>query len=133
MRPRFPLDWVEIPLLRRRRVGPLTVTAFPAAHAGETHPTCVRVEVADKVVAYTGDSAWTKHMPEVARDADLFISECYCYARSVRLHMNWPDIEAHRDELAPKRMVLTHFSREMLPHRDDVSEETAYDGMVVEL
>jgi phosphoribosyl 1,2-cyclic phosphodiesterase len=47
--------------------------------------------------------------------------------------MNYPDIVAHQAELTPKRMILTHFSREMMLHKDEVPEETAYDGLVVEL
>ena len=47
--------------------------------------------------------------------------------------MNYPDIREYWAELKSKRTILTHFSREMMLHKDDVSEETAYDGLVVEL
>jgi ribonuclease BN (tRNA processing enzyme) len=114
-------------------IGPLTVTPYPAAHTGETNPTSLRTAIAGKVVSYTGDSAWTKYMPAVARAADLFICECYFHGKPIRFHMNYPDIVAHQAELTPKRMILTHFSREMMLHKDEVPEETAYDGLVVAL
>lgn len=133
MTPKFDLNYVEVDVMTPTQVGELTVTSYPAAHTGETNPTSVRVEVAGKVIAYTGDSAWTKHMPDVAKGADLFVCECYFYEKPVRFHMNYPDIREHWDELRAKRIVLTHFSREMMLHKDTVPEECAYDGMVVEL
>ena len=47
--------------------------------------------------------------------------------------MNYPDIKKHQSNLRAKRTILTHFSREMILHTDNVPEETAYDGLVIEL
>ena len=133
MRPKFDLHYAEIGVLRETPVGDLKITTYPAAHTGETNPTSVRVEVAGKVIAYTGDSAWTKHMPALARDADLFVCECYYYRKPIRFHMNYPDVREHWDELKAKRIILTHLSREMMLYKDEIPEETAYDGLVVDL
>ena len=133
MTPKFDLNYVEIDVMRPTQVGDLTITTYPANHTGETNPTSVRVEVAGKVISYTGDSAWTKHMPALAQDADLFVCECYFYEKPIRFHMNYPDVREHWHELKAKRTVLTHFSREMMQYKDEVPEETAYDGLVVEL
>ena len=133
MTPKFPVTYVEMDVMREHRVGDLKITPYPAYHTGETNPTSVRVEVAGKIISYTGDSDWTKHMPEMARDADLFITECYFYDKPIRFHMNYPKLQEHRNELTAKRMVLTHFSREMMQHKDEIPEECAYDGMVIEL
>src|SRR5581483_5909281 len=105
---------LEIDTLTPTPIGPLTVTSYPARHTPATQPTSVRVEAGGRIVAYTGDSAWTEHMPALARGADLLIAECYFHGKPVPLHLNWPDIEAHRAELACKRLVLTHMSPEML-------------------
>ena len=72
-------------------------------------------------------------MPDLTRDADLFISECYFYQKPVKFHMNYPDLKEHRHELGAKRMILTHMGPEMLNHVDSIPEECAYDGLVVEL
>ena len=133
MTPKFDLTYKEINVMTPTDVGDLMVTSYPAAHTGKTNPTSVRIEVADKIVSYTGDSAWTKHMPDVARDADLFISECYYYEKPVRFHMNYPDLLAHADELNAKRMVLTHLSHDMITHKDEIEDVCAYDGLVIEL
>jgi ribonuclease BN (tRNA processing enzyme) len=133
MTPKFDLEYVEIDVMKRTQLGNLTITSFPANHTGQTNPTSVRVEVAGKVISYTGDSAWTKHMPKVAENADLFICECYYHEKPVRFHMNYTDIQAHWEELKAKRTILTHFSREMMHNKDIIPEETAYDGLVINL
>lgn len=134
MVPKFDLTYVDMALMRPNQVGGrLTVTPYPAYHTAETNPTSVRCEAGGKVVSYTGDSAWTQHMPKVAGGADLFICESYFYEKPVRFHMNYPDVKAHRDEFGAKRIILTHFSREMLRKVGEVPEECARDGLVVEI
>jgi ribonuclease BN (tRNA processing enzyme) len=131
MRPGFPLEFVEITPLIPREIGLLRVTSYPALHTRETNPTSVRVEVCQKIVSYTGDSAWTEYMPALAEDADLFIAECYFFQKAVRFHLNYPDLKAHWAELRAKRIILTHMSPEMLAQTHLVPETCAYDGMVV--
>jgi len=36
-------------------------------------------------------------------------------------------------EFGAKRIILTHMSEEMMAHTDEVPEEAAYDGLVVNL
>ena len=133
MTPKFDITTIEMETLVQHAIGDIKVTTYPAIHTVQTNPTSMRVEVAGKVIAYTGDSAWTEHIPALARDADLFITECYFHTKPVPFHMNYRDIEAHRDELTPKRMVLTHMGPEMLERQGDVSEQCAYDGLVIEI
>jgi ribonuclease BN (tRNA processing enzyme) len=131
MVPKFDLRYRDTGFLRPSSFGPLTVTSYPAVHTDATNPASVRIEVAGTVISYTGDTAWTEHLPAVARDADLFICESYHYTKPVRFHLNYCDIGQYRDQLRPKRMILTHFSREMLAVADQVAEECAHDGLVV--
>ena len=133
MKPSFTLNYGEMEVMKPNPVRGLAVTPYPAAHTGGTNPTSLRIEVAGKVIAYSGDSDWTKHMRNVARDADLFICECYFHGRSVPGHMNYPTLTQHRDALDAKRIILTHMSREMLPHAGTIPEECAHDGLVVEI
>jgi ribonuclease BN (tRNA processing enzyme) len=133
MEPKFPLTYIDLDVLTTHALGPLAVTAYPALHTRETNPTSLRIEVGGKVIAYTGDSEWTEHMPRLADAADLFIAECYFFGRSVRFHLNYPDIVSHRREIAARRLLLTHFSRDMLANLDRVAEECASDGLVIGL
>jgi ribonuclease BN (tRNA processing enzyme) len=131
MAPKFSLEWVELEPGRPHQLLDLTVTAQPARHTEETHPLALRVEVAGKVVAYTGDTEWTDDIAKVAHGADLFIAECYFYDKPVKWHLNYPVIAAHRSEFGAKRVILTHMSKEMLALIDRVPEECARDGLVV--
>ena len=133
MAPKFDVDVIDMEVLTEHQVRDLKITTYPAFHTAETNPTSMRVEVAGKVIAYTGDSEWTEHMPALARGADLLIAECYFYQKPVRFHLNYPDLKAHWDELDAKRIILTHMSPEMLAAKDRLPEEFAYDGMVVEV
>jgi len=133
MVPKFPITYLDMPLLQATRIGPLWITTYPAIHTHETNPTSIRVEVADKVIAYTGDSEWTEHMPALANGADVFIAECYFFKKPVPFHLNYPDIAKHRAEINAKRLVLTHLGREMLANLDSVPEECARDGLVIQI
>ena len=133
MTPGFAVDWIELEPGRPQPVLDLTVTAQPARHTRETNPTALRVEVGGKVDAYTGDTEWTGDVAKVARGADLFIAECYFYAKPIKWHLTYPTIAARRAEFGARRVILTHMSREMLAHADEVPEECASDGLVITL
>ena len=57
----------------------------------------LRVEAGGKFVVYWGQ-CWTKHIPKISKDADLFICESYFYEKPVWFHINYPDVKEHRDE-----------------------------------
>ncbi len=133
MTPTFPLEYVELEVGQPNRVLDLVVTPQAARHTPQTNPTALRVQVGDKVIAYTGDGEWTEDLAKIGRDADLLIAECYYYAKPVKWHLNYPVLTEHMKDFGAKRVILTHMSREMLAHVDDVPEQCARDGMVVEV
>ena len=115
-------------------VGDVLVTARSVRHTWQTNPTALRAEIGGKGICYTGDGEFGEEMALAARRAPI------CWWRSatstekpVRWHLNYPDVVAHREDFEAKRIILTHMSREMLAHADEVPEECAYDGMVVEI
>ena len=133
MTPRFLLDWIELEPGRRHGILDVRVMAWPARHTQETNPTVLRVEVGGKVIAYTGDTEWTDEVTAAALGADLLIAECYFYDKPIKWHLTYPAIATHRAEVGARRVILTHMSREMLAHTDEVPEECAHDGLVVTL
>ena len=133
MAPKFPLHYVGMDVGRPNRVLDLTVTPQAARHTWQTNPMALRVEVGDRVVAYTGDGEWTENLATIGRNADLVIAECYYYAKPVKWHLNYPALVEHLADFGAKRVILTHMSAEMLAHVDRVPEECAHDGLVVEL
>jgi len=133
MTPRFKTDFVELETQREHEVAPLKIVTYPAVHTPETKPTSIRVSAGGKVVAYTGDSEWTRFMPALAQGADLFIAECYFYRKPVPFHLNYTALAEHWHELKAKQIVLTHLGPEMLAELSTVPELCAHDGMVIEI
>ena len=73
---------------------------------------------------------------EVARDADLFISECFQYDVTLPIHLDYKTINANYGKLGAKRVLLTHMGEGMLAEigKVDTSRyQIAEDGMIVEL
>jgi ribonuclease BN (tRNA processing enzyme) len=93
----------------------------------------LRVDVAGKAITYTGDTAWTDVLIDLAADSDLFIAESYYWDKVVPYHLRHADLLAHRDQLASRHIILTHMSADMLAHADDAAFDLAYDGRVVGL
>jgi ribonuclease BN (tRNA processing enzyme) len=133
MTPPFPLEYVELEAGRSHPVLDLVVTPQAARHTWQTNPLALRVEVDDKVVAYTGDGEWTADLARIGHDADLLIAECYAFAKPIKWHLNYPVLREHLRDFRARRVVLTHMSREMLAHLAEIPEECATDGMVIEL
>jgi hypothetical protein len=78
---------IELEPGRSQSVLDLTVTAPAARHTKETNPTALRVEVAGKVVSYTGDTVWTDDVAKVTQGADLFVAECDFYEKPIEWHL----------------------------------------------
>jgi ribonuclease BN (tRNA processing enzyme) len=115
-------------------IGTLRVTPLPVVHGDSGGPFfAYRIATEDRLIAFSGDTEWTDTLIEVARDADLFLLECYSYDKPIRNHLNFKIIEKNLARLAAKKIVLTHMSHDMLAQRHKVAQLTASDGMVVEL
>ena len=63
----------------------------------------------------------------------MFICECCYYDVRSTSHMNYLEIEASRERLECKRLILTHMGEEMLARRRSLPVSTAEDGLVVEI
>ncbi len=133
MRPKFPLQYIELEIGQPQHILELVVTPQAARHTWQTNPMALRVEVGGKVVSYTGDGEWTEDLAKIGQGADLLIAESYFYHKPVKWHLNYPAICQHQDDFGAKRIILTHMSREMLAHVDEIPEMCAEDGSVVTL
>ena len=131
---RFDLSVVALRPEETRRFGAVDVTPFPVVHGESGGPfLAYRLEAEGRVIAYSADTEWTETLIPAARDADLFIAEAYTYDRAVKNHLSLRTLEAHLDEIKPRRLVLTHMSDDMLGRLDTLGYTTASDGMIVEL
>lgn len=130
----FPLLLSEFEVGRRNDVAGLRVTPFHVKHDDRAGP-CLgfRLEIEDKVIAFSGDSEWTDSIIDIGYEADLFICEAFTRDKPVATHMALSLLERHLTEIRPKRLILTHMSDDMLARRAEIPYETAEDGMIVEI
>jgi len=114
-------------------LGGARVSALPVRHVRLAEPHGLRVEVAGKLIAYSGDARWSEHLAAVAKGADLFICEASNFDRDDPAHLSYRQLMAHRDELATRRIILTHLGAQTLAHVSELEVEHAVDGMAIEI
>jgi ribonuclease BN (tRNA processing enzyme) len=114
----------------------VTVTPFEVKHPSGAPPYALRFEIDGKVLAFTGDTGWVEALLDVARDADLFISECFQYDVPLPIHLDYKTIDANYEKLGAKRVLLTHMGEAMMAERAKVDASRyliAHDGMMLDL
>jgi ribonuclease BN (tRNA processing enzyme) len=129
---RFAVEYLQLPDRVRAKVGGVSVTPFEVDHASGAPAFALRVECDGRVVAYSGDTAWTEGLLAAAQDADLFVCEAYFGEKRVRYHLDYATLKEHAPRLRCKRIILTHMSPDML-RRPDCDFERAEDGLIVQL
>ena len=137
-RRRFATRIVELEERVAQELHDIAVTAYTVDHASGAPAYALRLQLADRVVAYSGDTAWTETLLEVARDADPFICEAYGFDKPIPYHLDFRTLEAQWERLGCRSIVLTHMSAEMLRRAeagavDPDRYQLAHDGLVLDL
>jgi ribonuclease BN (tRNA processing enzyme) len=127
----FGPRYVELGAGRATDVGPARVTAIAVKHTPGTEAHGLRVELGGHVIGYSGDTAWTDALIEIADRTDAFICECYTMSRQIPMHLDAKSIVAHRRSLNTQRLILTHLGPEMLTAGHFAGATVAHDGLVV--
>jgi ribonuclease BN (tRNA processing enzyme) len=131
---RFDLRFEEYEVEQEWRSNSISVTAFQAAHKAGEGPACaLRVTADGKTVTYSGDGGWSEGLAKAASGADLFIAEVNFYDKPVNFHMSLVTLMQHLDDIAAKRVILTHMDEDMLERVKSLDFETAQDGKTVEI
>jgi len=130
---RFRVEVAELRPGAAATVAGVRAAAFPADHPSGAPALALRLRLGGKVVAYTGDTAWTDVLTEVAAGADLLIAEAYYRDKAVPYHLRVADLAARRGQLSCRRLVVTHMSADVLEHLDQVPFETADDGLALDI
>jgi ribonuclease BN (tRNA processing enzyme) len=130
---RFAVDVTELAPGTAATVGGVRIRAWEGDHASGAPPLVLRLSLAGREIAYTGDTAWTGVITQAAADADLLIAEAYYRDKNIPYHLRLADIETHRDQLTARRIVLTHMSADMLGRGPGGAFERAYDGLTIAL
>ena len=132
----FDLIFVEYEEQKPLELCGVTVTPFEVKHPSGAPPYALRFDVDGKVLSFTGDTGWVDALLAVARDADLFISECFQYDVTLPIHLDYKTIDANYEKLGAKRVLLTHMGQAMLAELGKVDRSRyliAEDGMIFDL
>jgi ribonuclease BN (tRNA processing enzyme) len=128
---RFDVQTIELEPGHTSTVSGVTVGAWEGDHPSGAPALLLRLDMAGKTIAYTGDTGWTDALIDVAANADLLIAEAYYRHKDVPYHLRHADLDARRDRLTAKRIIVTHMSADVLDHLDEVCFEPADDGLVI--
>lgn len=113
-----------------------SIVTAEVLHQSGAPSTALRLSDGVKTFAYSGDTEWTDALLTIAREADLFICECYAYAGSKMTgHMTWEIIKPRLGDLGAKQTMLTHMNPTMLARVDEARAAgvlVAEDGLAME-
>ena len=104
-------------------------------HQSGAPSTALRLSDGETTFAYSGDTAWTEALLPIARDADLFVCECYAHAGTLPGHMSWENLRPRLADLGARRTMITHMNPTMLAKVDDARAAgvlIAADGLTLE-
>ena len=135
----FAVEVVELPPGKRLTRAGVIAAGWPADHPSGAPALALRLAVGHKIISYTGDTAWTDALPEVAAGSDLLIAEAYYRDKAVPYHLRLADLTRNRQAGQPAH-VLTHMSADLLGQLDQMRSEldeagyvTASDGLVLHI
>jgi ribonuclease BN (tRNA processing enzyme) len=133
---KFAWEVLEIPVGVETDVLGHAVLTAEVIHQSGAPSTALRLDDGEKVFAYSGDTEWTDALLPIARDADLFVCECYAYAGKLTGHMVWDILKARIGDLRARRLMITHMGPGMLAQRGEAAAAgvlVAEDGLVLEI
>ncbi len=111
------------------KIGPFTVTAGIVEHPVECHG--LRIEAAGKVLTYSGDTACSETLVELARDADVFLCEASWPSLPEPppgIHLTGREAGDHAARAGAKRLLLTHLMPFHDPQAMLAEAKETYDG-----
>jgi ribonuclease BN (tRNA processing enzyme) len=113
------------------QVGPFDVSVFQMEHIG-VQAVGFRIEAGGVVLAYTGDTGPTPAAVELARDADLLLSEATYQEASNKFpfHMSAGQAGELATAAGAKRLLLTHILPTLDPEVSTTEGAATFEGEV---
>jgi len=133
---KFELAFVEFAVGGAIEADGVSCTALEVRHPSGAPSCALRLTLEGKTIGFSGDTEWVDVLVEIARGADLFITECYSHSDKVPYHTSWAEIAANLDRLTARRIMLSHMNTEMLTRRGSITDARvliAEDGMALDL
>ncbi len=127
----FKVKYIELAEMRSVTGSAYQLQPLRVRHGHSEHVYGIRLQVADRLIAYSGDTEWNDNLPLLATGSDLFIAECCGYDQPLPSHLDYRTLLDRRAELECRRLVLTHMGPEVLKHLDTLELEYLNDGDVL--
>jgi len=135
---RWKYDWsiLEVEPGARTTWRDITIASCEMPHPSGAPSTGLRISAGGKLLACTGDTAWTEAILELAADADLLVTECYSGHAPAPHHVDWPTLRDNLPRLEARRIAVTHLGRSALPVQQEMRDAgliVAEDGASIDL
>jgi ribonuclease BN (tRNA processing enzyme) len=130
---RYSLSFVDLEDGRSRSIARARVTAFSVVHDGGAPAFALRIACDGATFAYSGDTAWTERLIDVARGADLFLCEASSVRKPIPNHLTYQTVAANRDRFGALRIALTHVGDDVIARKRGLLIEVADDGQLFAL
>ncbi len=114
-------------------IGDFTVTAYPTIHPIESY--AMRVTAPNgRIIAYSGDSAYSTELIDCARNADIFLCEANwgksCDNKAPNMHMCGQDAGIIATKANAKHLILVHIPPWGDPNGAMEGARQHYDGPI---
>ena len=129
----FPIRYISYASGQHVQLKDLSLQAWEVDHSPDSFPHGLRIESGEKVLAFSGDTAWHDHLIPLSKEADLFICECNFMAGSVPNHLSWEVLESKLPLLSAKEIRLTHVGDDVLEMEQQISLKILQDGEKISL
>lgn len=117
----FELEFVEITAAKSYADADLAVQAFEVCHPADAPSHGLRLTIGGRTVAFSGDTEWVEALVDVARDADLYITECCGLDRPMKYHLDWRTLEKQLPRLTARKVMISHMNADMLAFAPSVA------------
>ncbi|MCK5825895.1 MAG: MBL fold metallo-hydrolase, partial [Desulfuromusa sp.] len=129
----FPVEYRHLDPKINLQIGSVEVGCVQVKHGGSQYVYGLRIEVAEKVISYTGDTEWTDNLLVLAQGSDVLIAECFAYDQPIPSHLDYLTLLKKRKQLGCQRLLLTHMGPVMLARIAQLELETLDDGDIIVL
>ncbi len=131
----FPFD-IKYHLLdfnKSSQLADLRISTFAVNHSRHSIAYGLRVEIAGRIISYSGDTKWDDSLIGLAEGSDIFICECCDYDKPSPGHLDYLSLQQHLPELTTSRIILTHTGPSIDANRSLIDLEIAHDGLQLQL
>lgn len=111
----------------------LQVRPFRARHGRGEHCFGYVLDFLGRRLVYTGDTEWFEELPHYCQGADLILCECTDRIPRTPAHLNLQVLQANRNLLGARRILLTHLGPEMVGLSPPPGFRLARDGQLIKV